>query len=254
MNTPLMANRTHAIAVKPLILALMLSGPATGLAASMRDVVSSRADQPAVQTYGRDSVYAVTTSGKQMQVAHSGSGKSYNATSAQKASRHYRAEAEDMLSNEVPVRPQDPVFVGEFGVAGISEQATAGISTAPDMPVVAYKTVPNRDAHHLRPAPYYRRDDIDASLSPAAEETDRRSETDIAAQSEANNKQQSETEAPPVFNRSEVETPLEPDNGAYQVSDDGSDVSTSLVNEPASSDERNGRQSEPVVRALADQE
>src|SRR4051794_33566788 len=117
MNTRLMVNRPHAMVIKRLILALMLSGSATGLAASMRDVVSTRADQPSVQTYGRDSVYAVTTSGKQMQVAHSGSGKPYNATSAQKASRHYRAEGEDMLSNEVPVRPQDAVFVGESGVA-----------------------------------------------------------------------------------------------------------------------------------------
>jgi len=153
MNTPLMANRPHAIAVKPLILAVMLSGSATGLAANIRDVVSSRADQTAVQTYGRDSVYAVTTSSKQMHVAHSGSGKSYNATSAQKASRHHRAEAHDMLSNEVLVRPQGAVVVAESGVAGINEQATAGISTAPDMPMVAYKTVPNRDAHDLRPAP-----------------------------------------------------------------------------------------------------
>ena len=151
MNTPLMANRTHASAVKPLILALMLSGSSTGLAASMRDVVSSRADQPAVQTYGRDSVYAVTTSGKQMQVAHSASGKSYNATSAQKASRHNRADARDMLSNEVVVRPQGAVVVAESGVTGRNAQATAGISTAPDIPVAAYKTLANRDAHHLHP-------------------------------------------------------------------------------------------------------
>jgi len=151
MNTCLMANHTHAIVIKPLMLALLLSWSATGLAASMRDVVSTRADQPSVQAYGRDSVYAFTTSGKQMQVARSGSGKPYSATSAQKASRHYRAEARDMLSNEAVVRRQGAVVAAESGVTGRSQQATAGIPTAPDIPVAAYKTLANRDAHHLHP-------------------------------------------------------------------------------------------------------
>jgi hypothetical protein len=213
MNTPLMSNRTHAVAVKPLIVALMLSGSATGLAANMRDIVSTHSYQPAVQTYGRDSVYAVTTSDKRMQVARSASGKSYNATSAAKTPRYPRAEPHHIVSNEVVVRPKGAVVVSvsrRIGVAGMGEQVAVEIS-ARDVPVAAYTVGDSSDESNLRPAAPYRREDVDATVSPTTEDADKQSKTDMAAQSEVNREQQSDTELHADSNPSEVETPLELD-------------------------------------------
>ena len=130
------------VVLKPLPLAIMLSCSATGLAANLKDVLSTRADDWMSQAYGRDSVYALSAAPKRMEMAQARNTKSYNATSVRELSGRRDNQSRDSYADETPRQPEAGVVLpgGSDPIAsiGMPQQAMASISPRRDMPGAAY--------------------------------------------------------------------------------------------------------------------
>src|SRR6476660_4886756 len=104
------AKRRSGMALKPLTLLFLVSFSPLSLAANLRDVLSGRPDARPFSTYGRESVYAFSTTSKRNEIAQSRRAKSYQATSAQKSStyayRERHAIGDDQWS------PRDETLTG----------------------------------------------------------------------------------------------------------------------------------------------
>ena len=126
---------------KLLPLAIMLSCLATGLAANLKDVLSTRADDWMSQAYGRDSVYALSAAPKRMEMAQSHNTKSYNATSVRELSGRRDNQSRDSHLDETPRQYEAAVLPGgsdRIASIAMPQQATASISPRRDMPGAAY--------------------------------------------------------------------------------------------------------------------
>jgi len=254
----------NRIVLKPLPLAIMLSCSATGLAANLKDVVSTRADERMSQAYGRDSVYASSAAPKRMEMVQSRSTKSYNATSVRELSGQRDNQSRDNQADEMPRQYEGAVSPGGSDrIASIEmpQQATASISPRRDMPGAEYIPEQYGNAPNVRGSVQpYRKEaiaEIEANVSPATEEADHRSETDSATQPEEKRGQKSAVGLQPNSNPAAVERPLEAYNEAHQEADEMAsegDLPAASANEVQAIEQPDNAQSEPVVRALADQE
>ena len=266
------ANTMKCVVLKPLPLAIMLSCSATGLAANLKDVLSTRADERMSQAYGRDSVYALSAAPKRMEMAQSHNTKSYNATSVRELSGRRDNQSRDSHPDETPRQYEAAVLAGgsdRIASIGMPQQEMASISPHRDMPGAAYTPEPGAA---YTPEQYgsvpnvrgsvqpYRKEaiaEVEASVLPATEEADHRLETDSATQPEDKRGRKSAVGLRPNSNPTAVERPLEAYNEAHQEPDEMApegDLPAASATEVSAIEQSDNEQSEPVVRALADQE
>jgi hypothetical protein len=261
MNPSCKASCRRASALKPIALAVALALPhATSWAASIKDVILTRADQDIGARYGRDSLYAVTRHPDRVKLAQSPArsgglfsrAKSYNAAPVGKALSSVTHDSAQSIDVLLANRPQSygraGGYIGWERVVVMQPVPTIATSTFPGRYVVKNGTGHENNVPDLRTGDeIYRRELAAWSVkgantgSPATQEGEEHSVAVANAIPEANEQPASASlvlgESNPLHSDDPLAGPVQPARDLITMKTLGEgqdDPSTQARREPAS--------------------